>query len=1151
MTGQVTQFRRWIAVAVAFLAAPLSTVAQAQESPVTITGRVTGEGGLPLRSANVSIPELNLTVMVGPDGAYRLVVPGARAQGQEVVLRARMLGYQARSFPVRLTAGASLQQNFQLMSDPLRLEEVVVTGAGTETLAERLGTARASVDATTIQRANEPANVIQALAGKVPNVITAQASGDPGASTSIQIRGAKTFGTSQPLVIVDGVPISNNTRGQGQATALGTASLSGAPSPNRAADINPDDIESIEILKGAAATSIYGAAAGSAGAILITTKRGRPGRTQYSLRSTLQADEPIRTVPFQRLYGVGTQGVSGACTGVDCSLAAGRFFSWGPQLAAGTPTYDHAAEIYETGRMFDNTLSVSGGGERTTFYLSAGMLDHDGFVVQDKDFLKRYTFRINGSHAVTDNLTVGASGSYVQTRSSGVDRGNAINGLTLNAQRQPPEFNAKEYLSCTGTGCPETGFHRSWRFPNPGATCAVGIGRCSRGFDNPFYAINEHELLGETGRYFGNVTASYRPFSWLSANWTLGGDYNSDDRTFAYGIAASGLAGGQLERWQFYDRIIDHNLTVTGTHQFNPNVSTSVTLGQNLNETYFRQIDVVAATFIAPKPYKLENTVTRQPPTDDELRRRVDGYFGQVNADLYDQVFLQARLRSDGNSAFGVGNQRALYPGGSIAWSFTKALDVPANILSFGKLRVAYGESGQQPPLYATQDNFTAAAFSDFNPGSLQSPNLNGLGGLYESAARGNPEIEPERVRELEAGIDLSFFNGRADLSVTRYDSKSSDVIFNVPTPPTTGYTSISLNAGELTNKGWEVTSRFRAYQNRDLSIDFEGNWAKNRNMVTSLGRIDSQTCTAATQAECAPGTILIPTPTNCGPTANLPRCVTGLGSSFSGQTTHAQVGYPLGVWRSADFARCGRGLTTVVDGGVTHNVGTACQGAPDGALYIGPNGFPIADNTQRAIGNPWPDWTAGVSAYVQYKGVQVSAFLDHRQGGNVLNMTRASMYQYGTHKDTEIRGQTRTFGRDMLCHNITCDVVNGAVVGPGAGTAVVIGEGWFSDGTKGPGGGLGATGGSSVSARIEDATHTRLREVSIAYTFRAPWVQRVAGMQSVDLKLSGRNLKLWSDYSGLDPETNLGGAQNANRGIDWFTTPLTRAWVVSVALHH
>jgi hypothetical protein len=171
-----------------------------------------------------------------------------------------------------------------------------------------------------------------------------------------------------------------------------------------------------------------------------------------------------------------------------------------------------------------------------------------------------------------------------------------------------------------------------------------------------------------------------------------------------------------------------------------------------------------------------------------------------------------------------------------------------------------------------------------------------------------------------------------------------------------------------------------------------------------------------------------------------------------------------------------------------------------------------------------------------------------------MLNMTRSSMYQYGTHKDTEIRGQQVTFGTDMLCYNKTCDVLNGPVVGPGAGKAVTLGEGWFS-GTCGTtpeclGGGQGATGGP-VTTRIEDGTHTRLREVSLAYSFKGAWVNKIAGTRQMDVKVSGRNLKLWTDYSGLDPEFNLGGAANANRGIDWFGTPLDRAWVVSVALHH
>ena len=1100
-------------------------ISQAQDA-VTITGRVTNEAGEALRSASVAIRSLNIVVYASAEGNYRLTVPGARVSGQQVSLIARQLGYRAEAVFVRLTSGATVTQNFRLVADPLRLDEVVVTGAGTEQVAERMGTARSSVDAETILRSNET-NVVAALAGKSPGVLTNTQGGDAGSSTAIQIRGAKTFGTSQPVFIVDGVPINNNTRVQ--------SSLSGAPTPNRAADINPEDIESIEILKGAAATSIYGAAAGSAGAILITTKRGKAGRTQYSLRSTFQGDEPVRTVPMQRTYGVGTRGVAGGCSTVNCSLTAGSFFSWGAALPAGTPTYDHGAEIYETGRSLDNTLSMSGGSERTTFYLSAGQLDQDGFVVGSNDYLKRYTVRVNGSHSLFENFTVGASASYVQTKTSGIDRGNAVNGLTLNAQRQPPEFNARQYLDSIN------GLHRSWRFPNPGPTSAIGTGSFSRGFDNPFYAINEHQLLGQTGRYFGNINANYRPFAWLAANWTLGADYNSDDRTDAFGQAASGLNGGQLNRWQYYDRVIDHNLNVTATKNFGNNVGTSFTLGQNLNETYFRQIFITGATFIAPRPYKLANTVTRQVPTDAETRRRVEGYFGQVNVDLHDQLFLQGRLRNDGNSAFGIDNQRAWYPGGSAAWSFTKALDVPKNILSFGKLRIAYGESGQQPPLYATQDVFITTSFSDFNPGSLQAPNLNGLGGLYASATRGNAGISPERVKELEMGADLSFLNGRADVSVTRYDSKSTDVVFSVPTPPSTGYTSVNLNAGELTNKGWEVTGNFRPIQSRNVTFELGANWGRNRNLVTSLGAIDAQ----------LDGTVALPTAENCGPEAKVPRCETGLpgSSSFSGQTTHIQVGYPLGVWRSIDFARCGRGLTTVSFGGTSHNVGAACDGAPDGALFIAANGFPILDATTRAIGNPWPNWTAGLSGNLQVRGVQISAFLDHREGGNVLNMTRSSMYQYGTHKDTEIRGETRTFGKDMQCHNITCKVLNGPVVGPGAGTAVVIGEGWYSDGTKGPGGALGNTGGP-ITTRIEDATNTRLREVSVGYRFQQSWVQNIAGMTSLDVKLAGRNLKLWTDYSGLDPEVNLGGASNANRGIDWFNTPYARSWVLSVTLN-
>jgi TonB-linked SusC/RagA family outer membrane protein len=1122
---------RWIGVFLIGLALPTTLAAQA-----TITGKVTSGSGAPLQSASVFIQGLNVGTLTAADGSYSFQVPAARfSSGQQVQLIAQLLGYRAEAHAVTLNTGSTVVSNFALELDPLRLSEVIATGSGTEARRERLGNVVTTVTGAAVQKTNEP-NLVAALAGKVPNVATTPAGGDAGASVAIQIRGAKSFGGSQPAIIVDGVPANNNSR---QGSVLGGSGF-GAPAPNRAIDINPEDIESIEILKGAAATSIYGAAAGSAGAILITTKKGKAGRTSYTLRSTMQRDEALTYLPVQMKYGIGSNNLSPAnlvytgtditCATLNCSISP--FFSWGPEMPAGTTTYDHSKEVFETGKIWDNTLAMSGGNERTTFYLSLGGFDHDGFIIDDRDYFKRYSVRFNGGHAIFDNLTIGASGSYVQTKGSGIDRGNSTTGVGLAALRQPAAFNARNYLT-------ETGLHRSWRFPNPGANCATTqSASCTRGFDNPFYGIYESENTQETGRFFGSVNANWKPMNWLQVNYTLGGDYNSDDRMFALASASVGIAGGQMNRWQFYDRVIDSNLNATGSWQLNNNMLTSLTIGQNLNETYFRQVDVTGTVWIAPKPFKLNNLTNRAIPNDSESRRRIEGYFAQATMDLYDQLFLQARIRNDGSSAFGLENQRAWYPGGSVSWSFTKAIGLPENIVSFGKARVAYGESGQQPALYQQQDVYSAGAFADFSPGSLQAPSLNGIGGLYPSAGKGNPEIAPERVRELEGGIDLNLFRGRADIGLTRYVTKSSDVIFGVGLPPSTGYTSISLNAGELENKGWEVVANIRPVMKQDFTVEFGATWAMNRNLVTNLGAIDPQLS----------GEVLMPTKENCGDAATLPRCQIGFGSSFSGQSTHAQIGFPVGIWRANGFARCGKGLTTVSFQGITHDVGTACANAADGAVYIAANGFPILDPNVRAYGNPEPDWTGGLSAAVTFRGVEISAFMDHRKGGDILNMTRASMYQYGTHKDTEMRGESRTFGKDMLCHNKTCDVLNGPVVGPGAGTAVVIGEGWFNAGALG--GGLGATGGA-IEARLEDGTHTRLREISLAYSFKQAWVQKLAGTRQLDVKVSGRNLKLWTKYSGLDPETNIGGAANANRGVDWFGTPMSRAWVMSVALHH
>jgi len=302
------------ALAAAGLVVCLPVAAPAQES-VTITGRVTSDAGPPLALAEVSIPALGLGALTKDDGRYTILVPGARVTAQPVTVTARRLAFKAQSVQISLTGGgASVTQDFVLAANPLQLGEIVVTGAGTATATEKLGNVRNNVSADLIERSNEW-NVVEALAAKAPNVTVTAASGEPGAGSYITIRGQRTVGlpnsgSAQPLFVVDGVPIDNTTFSTtdfNPTDGLTAGSIEGTTQTNRASDINPGDIESVEILKGAAAAAIYGSRAGQ-GVVLITTKHGTAGPTRYTFRSSISADDITRTYPLQRSWGQGSLG---------------------------------------------------------------------------------------------------------------------------------------------------------------------------------------------------------------------------------------------------------------------------------------------------------------------------------------------------------------------------------------------------------------------------------------------------------------------------------------------------------------------------------------------------------------------------------------------------------------------------------------------------------------------------------------------------------------------------------------------------------------------------------------------------------------------------------------------------------------------------
>ena len=292
-------------IALAMAAWPPLARAQ-QPQPITVSGTVSNETGQPMPGASVALVGLGIGAMTGDDGKYSFTVPAARANGDSATLEARRLGYRPSSVRVKLTPGTPIGHDFTVTANPLQLGEVVITGAGTATQAERIGTVRTPVDSTAIQHSNET-NVVNALAAKAPGVVVTSQSGSPGSSSSIRIRGLNTIqGTGQPLFVVDGTPIDNSTTATGDPT--GSTDI-----PNRAADINPEDIASVEILKSGAAAAIYGARAGQ-GVVLITTKSGKPtGVITTSLRSTTRVDQLYRSEPLQRVYGQGTGGEGVSC----------------------------------------------------------------------------------------------------------------------------------------------------------------------------------------------------------------------------------------------------------------------------------------------------------------------------------------------------------------------------------------------------------------------------------------------------------------------------------------------------------------------------------------------------------------------------------------------------------------------------------------------------------------------------------------------------------------------------------------------------------------------------------------------------------------------------------------------------------------------
>ena len=1082
---------RWLlAMLVAVALAPVSLLAQ---EPVVVTGRVTNASGAPENAVSVRIDALSVGTSTVADGSYRLVVPASRVRaGQQVTITASRVGLASSSRQITLNPGAQLTQNFQLGADVLQLEALVATGQGTTQERRAVASTINTVSSQAIENSNE-SNVVAALAGKAPNVQVTSSSGDPGTGAYITIRGAKTIaGNTQPLFVVDGVPIdnsSNNIESEEWGTQV----------QNRAADINPNDIESVEILKGAAAAAIYGSRAAN-GVVLITTKSGRRGSTRVSFKTSYANDEMNRFVPLQTTFGRGRVAASAPTVNTDPN----GIRSWGPAIPAGAPRYDHSDELFRTGHMWENNLTLSGGSDRTTYFLSLGNLNHQGVLRGNSEY-DRASLRLKGDHNFSDRLRIGGNFAYTRSEGDLIQQGSNTSGVMLGALRTPPDFNncrspaeggfpGKCYLNAAGQ-------HFSYRNPNPSTLTSL------RGFDNPFWVLNEIRNTSNVGRFIGNVNLEYQALSWLNLSYVFGADYANDSRLTVLPKSSSDYPDGRMIRADLLNEQYDHSLLATANYTLGSSVTGSVTVGQNLNQQEFHQYQVNGFNLIYGTD-QLDFTIDRE-PNEYRSRIRTDGYFVQGTADIADRLFLTGALRMDGSSTFGGENQRFVYPKLSAAYDFSTlgALD---RFLDFGKLRVAYGVAGTQPPVFSNVTGFTTGTFADsWLTGGLNTI-YNGFEGVVSSSLLGNENVEPERTSEFEAGFDLAFLDSRVALGVTYYDSRTRDAIIGVSIPPSTGFEAFVENAAAFDNKGWEVTLDLNPVQRENFSWTLGFQWATNQGCVRDLAGSEEFSLNGFTGST---SSLVAPERDENG---NITTC------------------YDYGTLYGFDWVRYGRGLSV---GGVA--IDTQANRGEDGALYIGADGFPRLDAQARVTGDPNPDWTGSVrSSFTLFNNLQLSGLVDIKHGGEMWNGTRGALYSYGTHADTEPwhgAGQPGViFGTNYFEHE--------EVGGPGAGTAVTLtGDNW---GRAGLGNGFNGP----MSQFVEDAGYVKLRDITLSYTLEQPFVRRY-GFSSIELNASGRNLHTWTNYNGMDPESNLTG-QSRGRGLDYFNNPRTRSFVLGVTLN-
>ena len=1053
-----------------------------------VSGTITDEFGMPLAGVTVLETDTKNGTATNFDGKFTITI--ANEDGS---LTFRYLGFKRKVINVN----GQNEIDVVLEEDVESLESVVINSLGFKEKRDELGYASSTVDGETVSESGE-STLLNGLSGKSSGVRITRNSGDPGAGAYIQIRGLSSITrNSQPLIVVDGVPISNDVRGNSED--------SGVSQESRLNDINPNDIESISVLKGASAAALWGTQA-LGGVVVITTKDGSYNQgLQINYSTTYSYDEINQRYPLQTKYGQGDDGVydqrardsygdliANRAGGIDDFDTSGEFYedqdgriyypiiNKNSQQLFDDSNFD---QIFDNGYFWENNLSLSGGNEKSSVFFSISDLDQQGIIINNSDY-RRTTTRLNARHKFNEILSLDFSSTYARTNSNRIRKGASSSGLYLGLLRNPTDFDISGYRGNYYSGpdaSPVSDRHRSYREP-------LGADGTPT-YNNPLWTINEQENESKVDRFITNFELTAKPSSWLDLIARVGLDHYSEERGefFTPGSASGAYRSGLIDNSLATNTIFNMDYIAKSQFNLNEDFGGSLLVGANYNSKT-RSIDGSEATNfiqfvdVASGIRDIDNALPEnRTVTSTTGSERTAAVYSSLSLSALEMFFFNGTIRVESASTFGnnVDNTFA-FPSASLAWQFTELLEIDDDLFSFGKLRASYGEVGVQPSRYNTSNVFVSPSFGDSYGGDL-GLTLYGNGAFVPSASRGNTALRPERKKEIEFGTDLRFFNDRLRISGTYFDNKTEDVLLDFPVANSTGYSSIYANGAEIENKGIELDLGYQILLTDNISWSINSNFTTIDNEVTDLAGIESF---------------------NLG--------------GLSAVSSRAVEGYPLGVlWGSRSLRD------------------------DQGNVVLDEFGFPIQDQVEGVIGDPNPDWQGSLSTSFKFKKFRFSALVETFQGADIFAGTKSVLRDLGKWYDTanQVTAQRNYLTSEGRVINIG-ETFRGNVQDFGGGP-VALTESWYN-------GEGGFFSGGNDELYIEDGSWTRLREVSLGYLWDTDWLQNTTKLQSIELTLTGRNLFLWTEFEGNDPDTNLSGI-SAARGIDYFNNPSTRSYLVNL----